>query len=72
MAVKTTLEQLEEVQAAITEVMTSQSLSGSGGNIVRANLKDLVALREKLEAKYNREQGQGGLTINIGIPRRDY
>ena len=72
MAVKTTLEQLEEVQAAITEVMTSQSLGGPRGNIVRANLKDLEAREEKLLARYKREQGEGGLTINIGIPRRDY
>jgi hypothetical protein len=38
MAVKTTLEQLEKVQAAIREVMTSQELSGPESRIVRARL----------------------------------
>ena len=71
MAVKTTLEQLEETQAAITEVMTSQEQGGGlSGRIVRARLAELEAREEKLLARYMREQGRG-LTHNIGIPRRD-
>ncbi len=52
MALKTTLEQLEEVQAAITEVMTSQSLTQPGGTVVRANLDALQKREEKLLARY--------------------
>ncbi|MFC1823133.1 hypothetical protein ACFL9T_10580 [Thermodesulfobacteriota bacterium] len=47
MAVKTTLEQLEEVQAAITQVMTSQELGGSEGRILRARL-DYLTDRENV------------------------
>jgi len=74
MAVKTTLEQLEEVQAAITEVMTSQEhdLGGEAGRIRRANLAALERREEKLLARYRAEQGTGGPAINVGVPRRDY
>jgi hypothetical protein len=41
MAVKTTIEQLEEVQAAISQVTTSQELSGEQGRVVRARLEAL-------------------------------
>jgi len=73
MAVKATLEQIEEVQAAITEVMTSQEMSagGASGRIVRANLKDLEAREEKLLERYQVEQGTGGIAINHGTMRRE-
>ena len=70
MAIKTTAEQLEEVQAAITEVMTSQELSGPQGAIKRAQLDALTRREQILLARYKKESG-GGLTINQGIPRRD-
>ena len=71
MAVKTTLEQLEEVQAAITEVMASQSLTQQGGTVVRAQLAALEAREEKLLARLRIEQGTGGPAVNIGTMRRD-
>jgi hypothetical protein len=64
MALKTTLEQLEEVQAAITAVMTSQSMTTSGGRIDRADLAALQAREVYLQKKYNAEQGTGGGTTN--------
>lgn len=72
MALKTTLEQLEEVQAAITEVMTSQELSGTAGRVRRAELKALHDREAVLLARYRAEQGTGGMSVNVGIPRRDY
>ena len=72
MAVKTTLEQLEEVQAAITEVMTSQEMSGAAGRVVRAQLAALEKREDKLLARYRAEEGTGGPAINVGIPRREY
>jgi len=71
MALKTTLEQLEEVQEAITEVMTSQELDqpGDNGRVVRARLSALNRREETLLARHYREQGRG-LTKNIGIPGR--
>ena len=73
MAVKTTIEQLEEVQAAITAVMGGQSVTlSSGQQITRANLKDLEAREQTLLDRYKAESGSGGLAINIGIPRRTY
>ena len=71
MALKTTLEQLEEVQAAITEVMTSQELSGEAGRVVRAGLDSLQRREESLLIRYKAEQGTGGPAINIGLLRRD-
>lgn len=76
MALKTTLEQLEEVQAAISEVMTSQELnSGQGRGVVRARLDLLEAREEKLQARYNREQSNAsyaGPAVAHGTPSRDY
>ena len=73
MAIKTTLEQIEEVQAAITEVTTSQELhqAGDGGKVIRAKLDALTRRETMLLDRYRREQGTGGMTSNIGLPRRD-
>ncbi len=72
MAVKTTLEQIEEVQAAITEVMTSQELraGGASGTLVRADLDALTARETMLLDKYRGEQGTGGPARNVGTLRR--
>lgn len=72
MALKSTLEQLEEVQAAISAVMLNQSYTVAGRTVTRANLAALQEREENLLARYKREQGSGGPAINIGIPRRDY
>ncbi len=87
MAIKTTLEQIEEVQTALAEVQASMSAitSGSQSYSVGDRRKDSAAYqalveREKvlmdrldvLTIRYRREQGRGGLSVNIGIPRRDY
>jgi hypothetical protein len=71
MAVKTTLEQLEEVQAAISAVMTGQSYSVNGRALTRADLKALTDRETMLLNRYNQEQGAGGPSVNIGIRRRD-
>lgn len=73
MAVKTLLEQIEEVQAAITEVMTSQEQEyGSAGRLRRARLSELHTREKDLLARYQVEQGTGGPAINVGVHRRDY
>lgn len=66
MAVKTTLEQLEEVQAAITACLTSQELSGPHGTVVRAQLAALTAREDMLIKRYNEENaaGAGGGFVN--------
>lgn len=71
MAVKTTLEQLEEVQAAISKVMAGQDVTINGNRMVRANLDFLTKRETMLLQRYKAEQGSGP-AINIGIPRRDY
>ena len=76
MAVMTTLQQLEEVQAAITEVMTSQSLTGPEGAIARASLNHLTERETMLLERYGQETGGasgqgGGLQRNFGLMRRD-
>ncbi len=73
MAVKTTLEQLEEVQAAITKVMNAQQSGRGDKTLQRAALKDLTARETILLNRYKAEQGTGGLPrINFGIPKRLY
>ena len=68
MAIKTTLEQLEEVQAAISAIETSgQDVTMSDGKRwTMANLDVLYAREEKLLIRFYRENG-GGMTINHGI-----
>ena len=71
MAIKTTLEQLEEVQAAISALVTGgQDVTINGKRLTMANLKDLEAREEKLLSRYRIETGTGGPCINVGIPRR--
>ncbi len=70
MALKTTLEQIEEVQAAITAVMSGQSYSISGRSLTKANLKELTERETMLLERYRRETGSGPI-INIGTLRRD-
>ncbi len=70
MALKTTLEQLEEVQSAISNVMTGQEVFIAGKRFTLANLKDLEAREQRLLARYHQEQGRG-MAINYGLPRRD-
>jgi hypothetical protein len=57
MAVKTTTQQLEEVQTAITAVMTNQSHTIDGVTVTRANLQQLQDREKYLKAQYNQEQG---------------
>jgi hypothetical protein len=71
MALKTTLEQLEEVQTAISAVMAGQSYSIAGRNVTKANLKELSDREAILLERYKKETGQGTAVINIGTMRRD-
>ena len=71
MAVKTTLEQLEEVQAAITKVMSAQSGGMGDKNLQRARLDMLGTREEMLLKRYKAESGTGGVpVVNIAIPKR--
>lgn len=71
MALKTTLEQLEEVQTAISAVMSGQSYSISGRSLTRADLKTLMEREEVLLRRYKAETGVGGPARNHGIIKRD-
>jgi hypothetical protein len=72
MALKTTAEQLEEVQAAISKVMAGQAVMVEGKSLTRADLKALTDREERLLARYKAETGTGGMAINYGVTRRDY
>jgi hypothetical protein len=56
LALKTTLGQLEEVQAAITAVMTGQAYTIGGRTLTRADLTALQKREENLLARYRSEQ----------------
>ena len=71
MAVKTTLEQLEEVQTAITKVMAGQSGSWDGKMLTMADLSVLTTRETMLLKRYKAETGTGGIRINTGIIKRD-
>jgi hypothetical protein len=70
MAIKTTLEQIEEVQAAISSVMNGQEVSVGGKRWRQADLDMLSKREETLLARYHRESGRG-LTSVTGIVKRD-
>jgi hypothetical protein len=72
MAVKTTLEQLEEVQAAISACLSSQELSGPHGTVRRAQLDALSKREDVLLKRYNEEQaasGGGGFINKVSFAR---
>jgi hypothetical protein len=56
MALASTLTQLEEVQAAITAVLNSQSYRIGDITYTRADLEKLTQREEMLLGRYNREQ----------------
>lgn len=55
MAIKTTTEQLEEVQTAITAVMGNQSYTVDGRTFTRADLSALHDRETVLIRRYNQE-----------------
>lgn len=57
MALKTTSEQLEEVQTAILSVCNAQSYTIDGRTFTKANLNELSAREELLLKRYYNEQG---------------
>ena len=70
MAVKTTLEQLEEVQTAISKLMSGQEVSIGQKRLRYADLEALNRREQMLLARYKVESGQGGLSVNEGIMAR--
>jgi hypothetical protein len=70
MAVKTTLEQLEEVQTAISRVMKGQDVSIAGKRWTLADLEALNRREDQLLKRYKSETGTGGPAVNTGIMRR--
>ncbi len=58
MALKTTTEQLEELQNAISAVMAMQSYTLDGRTVTYANLANLEAREERLERKLAKENGK--------------
>lgn len=63
MALKTTLEQLEEVQAAITQCLAAQQMGAGDKQVQRARLDQLQAREEYLLRRYNETAapGAGGM-----------
>jgi hypothetical protein len=72
MAIKTTLEQIEEVQSAISAIMAGQSYSIAGRSLTRADLRVLNERETMLLDRYRRETGKIGIVTNVGTPRREY
>ena len=58
MALKTTTEQLEELQSAISAVMAMQSYTLAGRTVTYANLANLEAREDRLERKLSKENGK--------------
>ena len=66
MALASTLEQLEEVQAAITAVLNSQSYKIGDITYTRADLDSLTSREETLLGRYNRENRGSAITrVNL-------
>ncbi|MDY6903699.1 MAG: hypothetical protein SWH61_03345 [Thermodesulfobacteriota bacterium] len=70
MAIKTTYEQIIELDEAITKSLAALELAGPGGDrAVRNRVDALYKQRDKLLTRYQREQGAGGPSFNVGIMR---
>ena len=71
MAIKTTLERLEQVQAAIEKAEKAISYGDGDISVTRANLATLYKQEERLLAQYNGEtgarKGRTRLCLNGGI-----
>ena len=63
MAVKSTLEQLEEVQDAISSIMIGQEVTHDGNTWKMADL-DALQRRETMLLKRLRAEQGGGLSVN--------
>lgn len=71
MVLKTTLAQLEEVQAAITKILEGgQDVMNSDKRILYARLEALSKREEYLLNRYYAEQGEGTTVRNVGLIRR--
>ena len=71
MALKTTLQQLEEVQAAITKILEGgQDLGRGDKRLIRARLAVLHDREKELLLRYYAEQGEGSGARNVGLLRR--
>lgn len=67
MALKTTTEQLEEVQAAITAILTGGQAYGiAGRSLTRASLPDLYKREKELKVELAREEN-GGFVVQYGV-----
>ena len=70
MALRTTTEKLESVQAAIAAIEGgAQSYSISGRSLTRANLAELYKQERFLEKKLARESA-GGIGIQYAVPEK--
>ena len=67
MAVKTTAQQLEEVQAAITAAQLSQAMGSGTDRIDRPDLKVLYEREDVLLKRLAAETGSANPAINTGI-----
>lgn len=68
MTVKTYSEQLEEVQDAISSIMTgAQSYSTEGRSLTRGDLKTLMQEEKRLRIMVKRETA-GGISVYGGTP----
>ena len=72
MAIKTPLEKVEEVQAAITRVLGGQRVTIGNKTFVEADLEVLQKMEREYLREYRASQGVGGIAITVGTPRRDY
>jgi hypothetical protein len=69
MAIKTYAEQLEEVQAAISNILTgAQQYSYEGRQITRAHLAKLWDQEKRLRIMVKREAAGGGISVYGATP----
>lgn len=69
MAIKTTRQQLEEVQAAIERVLQSQEQAFDMDRVKRPDLAVLYKREDELMKRLASEEGGGPAAINTGILR---
>lgn len=71
MAIKSTIQQIEDIQAAIEQALASQEMGGGGDRIRRPDIDALFRQEARLLARYETETGKRRPAFNTGILRYD-
>ena len=69
MALKTTTQLIEDIEAMIDDVRTAQSVGTGGKHVQRADLATLLCERRNLYGQLRRENGSNPRAVNVDFSK---